>query len=288
MLHTLNTTYWEEPFSAKDQQNATIALEEGKIVFFPQLSFQLKSYEQPLLSAEILAKKSKNISFDPETQVIQGVKDETKARQIRMLMDRFFDQTYNFVETLFPQYRGKLIKGCTSYFPLEVGDRETSVLKDDARLHVDAFATTPNQGKRILAVFSNINPKEKKSLWYVGEPFEKIINQFSKDLRKPLFGSRALLRLFGGTKTYRSLYDHYMLMLHDLMKKNEDYQKTALKTEVHFPSRSTWILMTDSVSHATLSGQFMLEQTFYLPPDKMLSPEQSPIFILKKSLNQNL
>lgn len=284
MLYPLNTRYWEESFSAHEQQSATSALEEGKVIFLPELAFQLKAYEKPLLTPAILEKKYKNVSFNPNTQEIKGVADKKNERQLLMLMERFFAQSYAFVEALMPHYKGKLIKGRTSYRPVEVAGRKTSILKDDTRLHVDAFVATPNQGKRILRVFCNINPERQSRLWHLGEPFEEVVRQFSKDLCPPVFGSRLLLRLLGMTKSYRSLYDHYMLLLHNEMKKNEEYQKNVSKEAVHFPANSTWIVMTDSVSHAALSGQFMLEQTFYLPPEKMLSPERSPKIILEKAL----
>ena len=69
-----------------------------------------------------------------------------------------------------------------------------------------------------------------------------------------------------------------------MKQKSEDYQKNVPKMAFDFPANSTWIVMTDAVSHAALSGQFMLEQTFYLPAEKMLSPERSPKFILEKAL----
>ena len=79
-----------------------------------------------------------------------------------------------------------------------------------------------------------------------------------------------------------------MLTLHDEMKKSDVYQKKVDKIAVPFLAGSTWIVTTDSVSHAALSGQFLLEQTFYLPVEAMVSPEKSPLRILEKALNTSL
>lgn len=49
------------------------------------------------------------------------------------------------------------------------------------------------------------------------------------------------------------------------------------KQRIDFPAHSTWLVFTDHVSHAALSGQFLLEQTFYLPVDAMVAPEKSPL-----------
>ena len=56
------------------------------------------------------------------------------------------------------------------------------------------------------------------------------------------------------TKDYRSLYDHYMMYMHDMMKADKEYQKTVSQHEIHFPPGSTWIVDTDQASHAALSG----------------------------------
>jgi hypothetical protein len=73
-----------------------------------------------------------------------------------------------------------------------------------------------------------------------------------------------------------------MLHLHDKMKRDDRYQSKVNKTRIDFPSQSTWIVFTDHVSHAALSGQYLLEQTFYLPVSKMANPEVSPLYEWQK------
>ena len=51
---------------------------------------------------------------------------------------------------------------------------------------------------------------------------------------------------------------------------------------------STWIVQTDSVSHAALSGQSMFEQTFLLPVEGMLDPARSPLRILERLAGRRL
>jgi hypothetical protein len=87
-----------------------------------------------------------------------------------------------------------------------------------------------------------------------------------------------LLHWVKATKTLRSAYDHYQLQLHDRMKLDDIYQQDVNKQVVPFPTQSTWIVFTDHVSHAALSGQFLLEQTFYLPVSAMGNPEHSPLY----------
>lgn len=287
MLHTLTTSSWTGPFSTLEQESAITALENGKVLYFPNLPFEFSRVEEALLTPEILAEGVKNISFNPQSGKIKGTatsKDKSLSEIATLLMVRFFNNSRFLLNSVVPHYQGSLQIGRTSYRPIEVEGRKTSLLKDDTRLHIDAFPATPNQGKRILRVFTNVNPHGKPRLWHLGEPFEQVVEQFLPKFKNPFFGYRKLLSLLNITKSYRSLYDHRMLVLHDEMKKSMDYQNKVQKTAMPFPAGSTWVVMTDCVSHAALSGQFMLEQTFYLEPSKMRDPEKSPQSVLNRKI----
>jgi hypothetical protein len=113
-------------------------------------------------------------------------------------------------------------------------------------------------------------------VWHVGEPFFDVLTKFSADIPAYNAIKAKLLKLIKATKTLRSPYDHYMLHLHDRMKLDDHYQQTLPKHRIDFPAQSSWVVFTDHVSHAALSGQFLLEQTFYLPVNGMLNAELSP------------
>ncbi|HXH55010.1 MAG TPA: Kdo hydroxylase family protein [Gammaproteobacteria bacterium] len=291
MLHTLTTSSWTEPLSTVEQESAITALEDGKVLYFPNLSFEFSTAEQALLTPDVLSAGFKNISFNPKNGKIKGTaesQEKSLSSLMTLLMVRFFNNSRFLLNNIIPHYQGALQIGRTSYRPIEVLGRKTSLLKDDTRLHIDAFPATPNQGKRILRVFSNVNPENQARLWHLGEPFEQVVQQFLPVFKNPFFGYRKLLSLLKITKSYRSLYDHMMLTLHDEMKKSNVYQNKVQKTEMPFPAGSTWVVMTDCVSHAALSGQFLLEQTFYLAPSKMKNPEKSPLRVLEKMLCKKL
>ena len=122
----------------------------------------------------------------------------------------------------------------------------------------------------------------------MGEPFEEVARRFLPKIPKPFPGVSHLLKILGLTKTQRTLYDHYMLSLHNLMKGDLNYQRDVPQIEFSFPSQTTWIVMTDHVSHAAMVGQHMLEQTFYLPIFGMMDESLSPLRILEKISGQRL
>jgi hypothetical protein len=73
-----------------------------------------------------------------------------------------------------------------------------------------------------------------------------------------------------------------MLSIHDGMKANLDYQRQSPQKVLHFPPGATWACFTDWVPHAAMSGQFALEQTFYLPVSAMKRPGLSPLRVLER------
>ncbi|HEV3106752.1 MAG TPA: Kdo hydroxylase family protein, partial [Trinickia sp.] len=101
-------------------------------------------------------------------------------------------------------------------------------------------------------------------------------------IKPQLPGAAWLLNTLNITKTRRSEYDHLMLHLHDGMKADLDYQKTCPQQTLPFPPGSAWICFSDQTSHAAMAGQFMLEQTFFLPVRAMVQPECAPLGVLER------
>jgi len=175
-----------------------------------------------------------------------------------------------------------------SFRPAEIAGRASSWRKDDTRLHVDAFPATPSGGRRILRLFTNVNPEGRPRCWRIGGDFDDVATRFEPQLRLPLPGSGFVLAALRVTKSPRTPYDALMLQLHDAMKGDEDFQRTTIQSSVDFPAGSTWLCFTDQVSHAATSGQYQLEQTFLLPVDAMLNPDRSPLRVLEKLKRRSL
>lgn len=290
IMQIFSNKEWTGNLSSHEQEKAIKSLESGHIIYFPQLAFSLNQDEEHFLSPEYADPRAKNIGYHPLQKKLWGAQRLTDQEHLKLknMMDRFSQSALRLMHEVFPHYKNHLTIARTSFRPVEIDGRITSYRKDDKRLHVDAFPSAPNQGKRILRVFCNINPHGEDRVWRTGEPFEKVAEQFLPLIRKPFPAKAACLRMLKITKSYRTLYDHYMLQIHDGMKANEHYQKQADQREVRFASGSTWIVQTDHVSHAAIKGQYLLEQTFSLPVTAMSEPIHSPLYILEKLLNKPL
>jgi hypothetical protein len=80
----------------------------------------------------------------------------------------------------------------------------------------------------------------------------------------------------------RSPYDAFMMDFHNFLKENEEYQRTCEKQYPKFPPGSSWMVYTDTVSHAVVAGQYALEQTILVDHAAMVAPTSSPLNILER------
>jgi len=281
-LHFIDIDSWAGPFGERVRADALDAIERGQVLVFPHLAFVFDKSEESLFSPALSNGKSKNISLKPTGELGGTSAGTDDARLLKGMMDRFAQSAVRFVECLLPRYAGKLERAPTSYRPVEIEGRSASAIHDDTRLHVDAFPSRPMRGRRIMRLFSNVNPHGAARIWHVGEPFEPMAQRFLPRARQ---GSRAhawLLAATNVTKGRRSAYDGLMLSLHDEAKLDEAYQIKSPQIEVPFAPGSTWLCFTDQVMHAALAGQYVLEQTFHLDCDAMQHPEFSPLKILER------
>lgn len=264
-------------------------LEAGKVIYFPQLDFSLSETETRFLDPVWSDGKSKNISYRGMDLGLQGASGSpAEIQALTAMIVRFSKQAESLVDSLFPSYRAHLRKGFTSYRPAHVETRVTSWRKDDTRLHVDSFPSNPTGGLRLLRVFTNINPYGVPRTWRVGEPFRDYAARFVPQARTMWPGQAWALNALGLTKSKRSPYDHLMGQLHDLGKFDLDYQKTSPQLTLDIPPGATWVVFSDQVLHAVMSGQFMLEQTFYLKPEHLKDPSKGPLSVLENLTGQTL
>jgi hypothetical protein len=265
------------------------ALERGEVVALPAAGFEILPHERLLLSPEVSDGRAKNLSYEPAAGRVGGSSlDEAGQALAAALLDRFGDWARDLVLRIAPRYAPALQRGRASLRPCEIAGRALSARKDDRRLHVDAFASRPVQGRRILRVFANVDPDGGPRVWHVGEPFEVHAARFLPWIGRPSAAAAWGREALGLTKGRRTPYDAVMLALHDLSKGDDDYQRSAPHRRMEFPAGTSWAVFTDAAVHAAISGRCALEQTFYLPVAAMAEPARSPLSILQRRLGRAL
>lgn len=271
------------------QTQAVRELEHGRVLLLPNLPFQLTPEEQSFLRPDSVKPGVKSVKFSLARQALWGAsKKDGDSPILKGMLQRYAESARHLVNMLLPGYGSFLTVGNTSFRPVEAEGRVQSKRHDDRLLHVDAFPSRPMHGQRILRVFTNIHPSNQPRVWRVGEPFGDAAARFLPRIKPPVPGSAALLHWLKITKSRRSPYDHYMMHLHDRMKLDPDYQKSVRQYTIPFAAGTTWIVFSDQVSHAAITGQHALEQTFLLPVTAMADPATSPLHVLETLKDKKL
>jgi len=272
-------------------------LERGQVLLFREVPFAFPDADRKFLLSRSAAESRfhKNISYRPASGAVHGSADNSDRERLLDVMQRFSREAAAFVARLLTPYAGKMRLDFASFRPLEEQGRDLPLHKRNDLLHVDAFPSRPTRGGRILRIFVNINPAAGR-VWNVGAPFHAFVPGLmgsGSRLQPPQRGKAAQLFAHAAARlglpvADRSHYDEFMLYLHDWLKENSGFQKDSPKREIVFPSGCCWMVYTDGVPHAVMSGQFALEQTFIVPVDALVAPEASPLRVLESAMGKKL
>ncbi|MFZ3339821.1 MAG: Kdo hydroxylase family protein [Terriglobales bacterium] len=288
---------WQGPADAAARSREYCAqLEAGAILFFAAPPFELpQSDVEFLLSLKPAdSRLHKNISYRPESDLLRGFSDDGSKPRVHQIMRKYATEVRDFVSAFLAPYARHLQMDYASFRPLEEEGRDLSLHKRNDLLHVDAFPSRPTRGARILRVFTNVNPA-KDRVWVVAQRFPELAARFAGAAGLPSYarvpgawsGLKRGLSRVGLPLPDRAAYDEFMLHFHDWLKENSEFQQAKDgKEQVSFPPMSTWLVYTDGVPHAALSGQFAMEQTFIVPVEALVAPEVSPIRVLEKLAGQ--
>lgn len=287
----------ENSASFEPKQKYCEELEAGNILFFPKCPFEFPQAELDFLLAQKQTGSAsrKNIAYKPQIDKITNFvkSSDEQQQQLLTIMRHYSERATTFLTHLLNPYSAKWTLDYASFRPFQEKGRQLRLRARNDLLHVDSFPTRPMHGSRILRFFTNINPNESR-FWTTSQPFEQLAAQFGgKALPFPkgvtnsvgeqlLKSLKQMAQKAGLPLVLRSPYDSFMLNLHNFLKENEDFQKNCPKDFWEFPPNSCWAVFTDQVSHAATAGQYAIEQTFIIPRNALIHPENSPIGVLEK------
>ncbi|MGC8640836.1 MAG: Kdo hydroxylase family protein [Isosphaeraceae bacterium] len=287
-------TLREDRFTTEASPDEYRGLETGDILYFPTAP--------PLVSPEqraflVTQKQSdlpvhKNVSYRPLADRLRGIhqKDHAQLNLVHEIMRGFSTQAIAFMGSFLRRYATDWKIDFASFRPVEEEGRKVSLHSRNDLLHFDSFPTRPSHGDRLLRIFLNIH-LDRPRVWVTSGPFQSLAGQFAGKVgltRTPGMleaWKRAAVTVaarLGLPVIDRPPYDAFMLKIHHTMKEDAAFQQNCVKDRWEFPAGSAWIVFTDSASHACLSGQYMLEQTFIVRRQSLTCPELAPISILEQ------
>ncbi len=242
----------------------------------------------------------KNIAYKTNIDKVSGLVDHTEARRIGGAMRVYSGLALDFMRGILPDYARAWKVDYASFRSIEERGRDLPLNKRNDLLHVDSFPTRPVFGDLILRCFTNVNPAEPRQ-WLTSDPFLQLADREAVNAGLPGYVKAAdsavaglrrkavrTLRKTGLPLTDRSPYDAFMLHFHDWLKGNADYQRNCAKYRFDLPPGSTWLVFTDVVPHAVLSGRLALEQTVIVARSSLADPSLAPSSILERLAGRSL
>jgi hypothetical protein len=281
----------------------TEALESNHIVFFPSSPVPLPDgatlrYLRTELPARL---KLKNISYHPEVDRITGFAgDAATARRLTRILKEHLTGVSAFLRGQIPHLTEEWTVGTCSVRPIQERGRNLTPHASNELMHVDAGAYGATDGDRILRFFVNFSDQEDR-VWATQGPIERIVERFGREaglldpqgrlVRRLIKGpaDRAVSTVVQGLAHLNPLarvldtspYDRAMRRLHNYMKDNPAFREDRRDyEEIRFPPYSAWMVFTDGLSHASLSGQFALVTTIIVRRRRMQYPQFSPFNVL--------
>ncbi|HET9751829.1 MAG TPA: Kdo hydroxylase family protein [Myxococcales bacterium] len=256
------------------------ALERGRIVHFPRCPIALPGAEEQDFLREGLSPflQSKNVSFYPDAGRLSGLQAPAPVlARARGILEAHSRRVRELLESAMPGLTRGWTVGTSSFRPLEERGRGLSPHASNELIHVDAGAYGATRGDRILRFFVNLNPSRER-VWISKGTFEELFRKHGAEAgirtgaleaalpERALSGALSLLgRAFPMARVLdTSPYDRRMRRFHNWMKDTPAFQAPPHQ-RFSFAPFSAWMVLTDGVSHACVSGQHALVDTFLVP-----------------------
>lgn len=301
MNNTLIKTFDSAALAAAPAGTVGEALESGHVVYFPQCPVALPDADELETLRRELPKqlKLKNISYHPEAGTVRGLdKDSAVRALVQRVLVNHSDRVTAFLRATLPGLFDNALVGTCSFRPMEERGRDLKPHASNELIHIDAGAYGATNGDRILRFFVNVNTTEDR-VWASRGAFPDLLQRYAAaagidgvnagNLRKGALGHLRSGLLHGidrlGAPVSRALdsspYDRAMRRFHNFMKDTPSFQSDPEgRVEMRFPPLSAWMVFTDMVSHACLSGQHCLNYTALVPLADCRHPERAPFNLL--------
>ena len=293
-------SYTREQLTTVEPNEISDALERGAIVHFPESPLALPDETDLAYLREHLPRQLhvKNVSYHPESDRLHGVRDDAVLRERAYRVLKLHSGNVEaFLHAVIPALTRGWTVGTSSFRPIQEQGRNLSAHASNELVHVDAGAYGATNGDHILRFFVNVNPHEDR-VWATKGAFPYLYERYGRDagiagahdLERGVLDEvrtgllRGLVKLGVGEALVvdSSPYDRLMRRFHNYMKDTPQFQAGRDDyEELRFAPGSAWMVFTDNVSHASISGQHALVNTFIVRLEACRLPQLAPINILR-------
>ncbi|MBA3562819.1 MAG: Kdo hydroxylase family protein [Gammaproteobacteria bacterium] len=297
-------TYTREQIESAGKHGISDALERGSIVHFPDCPIELPPTGDLEFLRERLPEqlKLKNISYHPEADRVRGIEgDPAIVTRVHRILTGHSRRVEAFLQRIIPSLARDWTVGTVSFRPIEEQGRNLDPHASNELVHIDAGAYGATNGDRIFRFFVNVHPHEDR-VWASKGRFPELYERYGHEAgidvsqrrlaglaKGPLDHARTRL-LRGLEKTGlpmarmldSSPYDRLMRRFHNFMKDTPAFQQSMEgHVDLRFKPFSAWMVFTDMVSHASVSGRYALVNTNLVPLANCRLRELAPYNILQ-------
>jgi hypothetical protein len=297
-------TYSLEQIDSAGPTALSDALERGSIVQFPRSPVPFPSREHlEFLRTEMPRHlRRKNVSFHPEVDRVVGIGGGATVRhRVGAILKEHSEEVRRFLQRAIEPLTRTWTVATSSFRPLQERGRALSAHASNERVHVDAGAYGATHGNRILRFFMNAHPSEDR-VWISKGTFPEVYRRYGRAARvAPEGGGPRSLAEGWGNRAYSRLlesaarmgipmarladtspYDRLMRRFHNYMKDSPEFQESPQgHHRFAFPPGSAWMVFTDMVTHACISGQHAFIDTFIIPLSNCRHPALAPYALLQ-------
>lgn len=276
------------------------ALERGEIIRFPRSPFPLPPTADLALLRDELPKQlnTKNVSYHPESDRVHGVREHPELREVAYRFLKAHSEAVEaFLKRVIPHLTEGWMVGTSSFRPIQEKGRDLKPHASNELVHIDAGAYGATNGDRILRFFVNVSTNEDR-VWATKGTFSQLYAKYASaagiagrhKVEKGALGHMrtALLRSLVAAGVKEALvadsspYDRLMRRFHNYMKDTPSFQaRDADYHELRFPPGCAWMVFTDTASHASVSGQHALVNTFIVRLSQCRLQDAAPLSILR-------
>jgi hypothetical protein len=231
--------------------------------------------------------------------------DTTVTERVNRVLVSVSDGIENFLLSAIPSMSENWTVGTCSFRPIQEKGRDLKPHASNELVHIDAGAYGATNGDRILRFFINVNPDDDR-IWATKGNFPQLYSRFAEAANiKPAHASGTYLQkgaldhlrtmLLSGLESAglrdakildSSPYDREMRKFHNFMKDTPSFQHDPQDhQELRYSPFSAWMVFTDMVSHASLSGQFAFVYTCIVRLEDCRKPELAPYNILRQGVS---
>lgn len=281
-------------------------LEHGNIIYFPECPIPLpREDDLQFIRDELPTRLAlKNVSYHAEADAVRGLDaDRETTDRVHRILTVHSKEVDAFLKKIIPSLTADWTTGTTSFRPIQEKGRDLKPHASNELIHFDAGAYGATNGDRILRFFVNVNPHDDR-VWATKGAFPEVYQRYGMKagVRKDIPGKNYLQKNFldhlrtgivrglkkSGLKMAHVLdsspYDRRMRKFHNFMKDTPEFQRRDnYYQQIRFRPFSAWMVFTDMVSHASISGQHAFVDTHLVPLANCRLAELAPINILKSA-----